>query len=135
LLDDEGDFDAYNFPDDEDTQRLLSWMGDDFVSSVGSSVFKGLRRQDPGCELIAIKCEAPPEIKPYVLPGSGNLSSMEVTFKLQVALRASNGQVWRMYTTLYYDVQDLYAPEEAIIRFTLDVEKAIAVSREKDESE
>ncbi len=127
MADETGDFDAYNFPDDEATRKMLFWMGEDYVSYVGSSVYKGFRQQDPGCELIAVKCEQPPEIQPYILPGSGALSSMEVTFKLQVAIRESSGKAWRLYTTLYYDVQDLYAPEEAIIRFHLDVDKSVAV--------
>jgi len=126
-VEDPRDFDAYNFPEDEETQRQLYWMGADYVSYVGSSVYKGFRQEDPGCELIAVKCEEPPEIKSYYLPGSGTLSSMEVSFKLQVAVRASSGKAYRIYTTLYYDVQDLYLPGDAIIRFHLQVDQSIPI--------
>ena len=126
-VEDPGDFDAYNFPEDEVTQRHLYWMGADYISYVGSSVYKGFRLEDPGCQLIAVKCEEPPEIKTYYLPGSETLASMEAIFKLQVAIRASSGKAYRIYTTLYYDVQDLFLPGDAIIRFHLQTDKSVPI--------
>jgi hypothetical protein len=59
----------YEFPASRDVPQL-GWLGPDYTSTVGSNLGAGLREQDVGTELIAVKCGAPPQLEATV-KGSG----------------------------------------------------------------
>ena len=87
----------YEFPPPRDVPQL-GWLGPDYTSAVVSSLAAGLYEQDAGAELIAVKCEAPPELEATV-KGSGPrnvISGQQARFDLQVLVRDGNGRHWRL---------------------------------------
>jgi len=119
-------FDAYNFPDDENLQSTLFWMGEDYVSYIGNSLYKGFHDQDPGCEIIALKNEADPEIHSWFRAETGAIRTMEATFKVQVAIRASHGEGWRLFITITFMAEDLDTTD-ATIHYRVEVERSEGV--------
>lgn len=86
----------YDFPGPRDLPQL-GWLGPDYTLAVVSYLGTGLREQDAGTELIALKCEAPPQLEATVKGGSrGVISAQQARFDLQVLVRDGNGQHWRL---------------------------------------
>src|SRR5919109_4891259 len=78
----------YEFPAPRDLPQL-GWLGPDYTSAVVSNLSAGLRKQDAGTELIAVKCEAQPQLEATV-KGSGPrdvISGQQARFDLQVLVR------------------------------------------------
>jgi hypothetical protein len=56
---------SYEFPASRDVPQS-GWLGPDYTTTVVSGLGAGLREQDAGTELIAVKCEAPPQLELWI---------------------------------------------------------------------
>ncbi|HAY22557.1 MAG TPA: hypothetical protein DCY27_10410 [Desulfobacterales bacterium] len=88
--------DAYGFPADLVGHPLLLWMGEDYVRYVIEELLQGLRKQDPGTEMLVIQCDEKPQFETWVDKKTETVRGVEVEFKLQVLLQGSSGQYWRL---------------------------------------
>ena len=91
-----GDIQVYGFGTELDGHPLLGWMGDDWVRFVALELLGQFRKQDAGTELLAVKCEAAPELQTRVQEGSNAVTEVELRLALQVLLRDSSGSSWRL---------------------------------------
>jgi hypothetical protein len=117
----------YEFPAPRDVPQL-SWLGPDYTSAVVSNLSAGLREQDAGTELIAVKCEAPPQLDATV-KGSGPrdvISAQQARFDLQLLVRDGNGQHWRLRGRMTCTGHRLDTDEPAV-DVTFDLASAEAV--------
>ena len=90
------DIQAYGFGSELDSHPLLRWMGDDWVSFVALELLSEFRKQDPGTDLLAVKCEVPPELQTRADERSGTVTEVALRLSLQVLLRDSSGSAWRL---------------------------------------
>lgn len=116
------DIELYDFPADEDTAQMLFWMGDDYTAYIAESLQNGFREQDPGTEVVALKCEAPPHFLASVRQDTGTVTAMTVAFKLQALVKDSAGGHWRLFLTAQYQAEHLDSPKDWIIRINVDVQ-------------
>jgi hypothetical protein len=117
----------YEFPAQRDVPQL-GWLGPDYTSAVVSNLGAGLREQDAGTELIAVKCEAPPQLEATV-KGSGPrevVSGQQARFDLQVLVRDGNGQHWRLRGRMTC-TGDRLDTDEPAVGVTFDLASAEAV--------
>jgi hypothetical protein len=119
------------FPQDEDTTRMLYWMGNDYVSYILNELFDGLRKQDLGTRLLAVKCEGQPDFlsawKKHPTKDDVRLvSRMEVTFDLQLLVEDSRQMRWRLYVKVVYRAENLDMPESSKVRGSFNIIKAEA---------
>ena len=117
----------YDFPAPRDVPQL-SWLGPDYTSAVVSNLGAGLRRQDAGTELIAIRCEAPPQLEATVRGGGsrGVISGQRARLELQVLVRDGSGQAWRLRGQMTCTGQRL-GTDESAVRVSFDLAGAEAV--------
>src|SRR5437763_544590 len=87
--------DTHDFPDDLLGHPLIGWMGDDYVQFIASELQRRFREQDAGSDLIAMKCEAFPIIETSALE-DGTVRAVVTVFSLQLLIRASHGNHWRI---------------------------------------
>lgn len=82
---------TYNFPRDDNTVAMLSWMGDDYVGLIIDEINRSICSQVENTHIIALKLESKPEIETHVSNDSGKVISMDALFELQVLLRNAEG--------------------------------------------
>jgi hypothetical protein len=100
----------------------------DYTSAVVSNLSAGLREQDAGTELIAVKCEASPQLQATV-KGRGPrdvISAQQARFDLQVLVRDGNGQHWRLRGRMTC-TGDRLDTDEPAVDVTFDLASAEAV--------
>ena len=117
----------YEFPAPRDVPQL-GWLGPDYTAAVVSNLVAGLREQDAGSELIAVKCEAPPQLE-VTVEGRGPrdvISGQQARFDLQVLVRDGNGRHWRLRGRLTCTGERLDTHEPAV-GVTFDLASAEAV--------
>jgi len=115
------DIELYDFPADEDTAQMLYWMGDDYVAYLVDGLQDGFRGQDPGTELIALKCEERPHFLTSGRQDTGAITAMTVTFRLQALLKDSAGSHWRLFLTARYRAENLDNPKACAVTASVDV--------------
>jgi hypothetical protein len=90
------DIDAYGFPEELNGHPLLAWMGNDYVQYIAEELLQQFREQDAGTQMLAIKCEEQPRILTSLNERTNRVRGVVAKFNLQVLLKASNGQHWRL---------------------------------------
>jgi hypothetical protein len=117
----------YNFPTPGELPQL-TWLGPVYTSALVDQLDAGLRRQDAGNELIALKSEAPPQLEATVKGGgpAGVVSAQLARFELQALVRDGNGRHWRLRGRLTLVGEQLDAGRTAV-RSGFDLASAEAV--------
>jgi hypothetical protein len=113
--------DAYNFPTDFIGHPLLTWMGDDYVRFIAAELLRRFRQQDDGTEMLAIKCEERPKLLTSADERTGTVRGVVAEFNLQVLLRASNSQCWRMRGDGKFSAVGLDQPGRASVSVGFDI--------------
>jgi hypothetical protein len=101
---------TYGFPSDLLGHPLLTWMGADYLRFVMAELLQRFRQQDPGTEMLAVKCEAPPRLSTEAGQHTGTVRGVKAEFDLQVLLRASSGRRWRLRGIGNFGAADLDQP-------------------------
>jgi hypothetical protein len=91
----------------------LRWLGPDYISVLVYDLTQGLLRQDPGTQVIGVRCEADPEMKAQVDP-AGVIRAHDATFPLQVFVRDGAARPWRLRGRWTYSGRDLGTPAASI---------------------
>jgi hypothetical protein len=79
----------------------LRWIGPDYVSVLVRDVARGLLRQDPGTQVMGVRCDGEPTLQTSVDP-AGVIRGQDAAFALQVFLRDGGGRLWRLRGRLTY---------------------------------
>ncbi len=88
--------DAHNFPTNLLGHPLLAWMGDDYVQYIVTELLLRFQKQDPGTEMLGMKCEKAPQLLTSVHEPTGTVREVVAKFSLQILLQASDGRCWRL---------------------------------------
>jgi hypothetical protein len=67
----------------------LCWIGPDYVSVLIYDLARGLLRQDPGTEVMGVRCDAEPTLRTVA-------GGQDAAFSLQVFVRDGGGRLWRL---------------------------------------
>lgn len=113
--------DAYNFPANLLGHPLLAWMGDDYVRFVATALLLRFREQDADTEMLAIKREDRPQFLTCADERTGTARGVVAAFNLQVLLRASNGQCWRLRGDGKFTADRLDRPGQAAVSVEFDI--------------
>ena len=116
--------DAYGFPEELDGHSLLAWMGDDYVQYIAEELLERFQEQDAGTEMLAIKCEDLPRILTSLNEQTNAVRAVVAKFNLQVLLKASNGQHWRLRGDGIFRAAGLDEPGLPSTRVEFDVRLA-----------
>jgi hypothetical protein len=79
----------------------LSWIGPDYVSILVHDLARGLQRQDPGTQVMGVRCDAEPTLRTSVGP-AGVIRGQDVVFALQIFVCDGGGRLWRLRGRLTY---------------------------------
>jgi len=113
--------DTYDFPADLLRHPQLAWMGDDYVRFVAAELLRRFCQQDAGTKMLAIKCEARPKLLSSADERTGTVRSVVAEFNLQVLVRASNGQCWRLRGDGRFSAEALDQPGRASVTVGFDI--------------
>jgi hypothetical protein len=84
-------------------QRLpqLRWIGPDYVSVLIYDLARGLLRQDPGTQVMGVRCDGEPALR-TLADRTGVIRGQDAAFVLQVFVRDGGGRLWRLRGRLTY---------------------------------
>ena len=82
------------FPSSEQLPQLR-WLGPDYVSVLIYDLARGLLRQDPGTQVMGVRCDAEPTLRTSVDP-AGVIRGQDAAFALQIFVRDGAGRLWRL---------------------------------------
>ncbi|MHB1561068.1 MAG: hypothetical protein ACYC61_26760 [Isosphaeraceae bacterium] len=116
--------DAYGFPPDLVGHPLLAWMGEDYLRFVTTELLRKFAEQDPGTQMMIIKCEAPPRLSTEADLATGVVRDVAVEFDLTVLLRALSGRRWRLRGTSKFGASRLDQPQGHTITVGFDLRSA-----------
>ncbi len=116
--------DAYGFPPDLVGHPPLAWMGEDYLRFVTTELLRKFAEQDPGTQMVIIKCEAPPRISTEADSATGVVRDVVVEFDLTILLRALSGRRWRLRGTGKFGAAGLEQPEGHTITVAFDLRSA-----------
>ncbi len=111
--------DAYNFPADLLGHPLLVWMGSDYVQYIAAELLKRFQEQDPGTEMLAIKCEQRPDLTTTTT--QGQVTGVVAEFKLQILLQASDKRCWRLRGDGRFCVANLHETTKTSTEIEFDI--------------
>ncbi|WP_018656740.1 hypothetical protein [Actinomadura flavalba] len=84
----------------------LRWLGPDYVSVLVYDLTRGLLRQDPGTQVMGVRCEGDPDLRASV-DSAGVIRSHDAAFPLQVFVQDGDGRPWRLRGRWTYSGRDL----------------------------
>jgi hypothetical protein len=84
----------------------LRWIGPNYVAVLVHDLTRGLLRQDPGTQIMGVRCEDEPILRKSVDP-VGVIRGQDATFALQVFVRDGGGRLWRLRGRWTYVGRDL----------------------------
>jgi hypothetical protein len=113
--------DAYDFPADLLGHPLLAWMGGDYVRFIATELLRRFRQQDPGTEMLGIKCEGRPKLLTSAGERTGTVRGVVAEFNLQVLLRSSSGRCWRLRGDGRFSAAGLDRPGQASVSVGFDI--------------
>ncbi len=122
-MDDYSRPDTYDFPTDENVATMLFWLGDDYLATLLDDLQAGFRKQDPGSELLAVRCQERPRFLTAVRKGTDEITGMMVTFPLQILVRDGAGYAWRLFATMRYEGEALDTDRPSILH-QVDIERS-----------
>jgi hypothetical protein len=90
------------------SERLpqLRWIGPNYATVLVNDLARGLLRQDPGTQIMGVRCDDEPILRTSVDP-FGAILGQNATFALQVFVRDGCGRLWRMRGRWTYVGRDL----------------------------
>ncbi len=103
----------YGFPPPEVLPRLR-WLGGGYSAMLARDLESGLRRQDPGTRLRAVRCESDPLVTTAGVDRSGVPRAQDATFALEVLLVDGTGLSWRLRGRWTYAGRDLGTPRAGV---------------------
>lgn len=106
---------VYQFPRDEDTQRILKWMGEDYISYLIRYLHQELACLESGTRLEAISCEDGPQYDTFIRQGDGVITRMDVHFRVGVVMIDAYGQAQHASVDLTITGKSLDKPNAARI--------------------
>jgi hypothetical protein len=117
------------FPNDDDTRRMLAWLGDDYPAALAERLRAGLVSQDPGTVVVEVECLAPPEIETAVRPaddrpGAGVATRMRVVLPLRARVTDSSARSWDLSFSAELLASSLDDPPNARVESKFDLERA-----------
>jgi hypothetical protein len=115
--------DFHNFPGNEDVKKSLFWMGENYLSYLLKGFTGQFKTQDPGTEIVAVKCEEEPEFSYVASNKDGKIHGVTVKFKLQFLLLTGNKQHWRLHGAATYSAKGLHT-EAPQIDLDFDLERS-----------
>lgn len=105
----------YGFPPPESLPELR-WLGPDYISVLAYDLTQGLLRQDPGTNVLGVRCEGEPELKAAVDP-AGVIRDHDATFPLQIFVKDGAERPWILSGRWTYSGRDLGTPAASINHF------------------
>ncbi len=116
--------DAYDFPPDLAGHPLLIWMGEDYLRFVTTELLRKFAEQDPGTQMVIIKCEAPPRLSTEADSATGVVRDVAVEFDLTMLLRSLSGRRWRLRGVGKFGAAGLDQPEGHTLTVAFDLRSA-----------
>jgi hypothetical protein len=93
------------FPPSEQLPQLR-WIGPNYADVLVHDLTRGLLRQDPGTEIMGVRCDHEPTVRTSVDP-AGAVRGQDAVFALQVFVRDGRGRLWRLRGRWTYVGRDL----------------------------
>jgi hypothetical protein len=94
----------------------LGWLGPDYVAVLIHDLTQGLLRQDPGTQVMGVRCEAEPDLVASVDP-AGIIRAHDARFPLQVFVQDGAGRPWCLHGRWTYMGRDLGTPAASISHY------------------
>jgi hypothetical protein len=94
----------------------LRWLGPDYVSVLIHDLVRGLLRQDPGTQVMGVRCEGEPALRTSADP-AGTIRGQDAAFALQVFVRDGGGRLWRLRGRWTYVGRDLGTAAASITHY------------------
>jgi hypothetical protein len=100
------------------SERLpqLRWIGPNYAAVLVHDLTRGLLRQDPGTQVMGVRCDSEPVLRTSVDP-SGVVRGQDATFALQVFVRDGRGRLWRLRGRWTYVGRHLGTPAATLTHY------------------
>ena len=97
----------HGFPDDDETQGLLYWLGDNYAATLARDIARKLAEDDPQGRMLAVHCLERPKLEVDAAEDDGRVLGVRAEFPLRVVMRAGDGGQWRMRAQALYHATKL----------------------------
>ena len=114
--------DAYNSPPDIGDNPLLGWMGDDYVKYIALTLLDRFHDQDAEAEMLGIKLENEPSLETVTREADNVVCQVGAGFELQVLLRSSSGEDWRLKGIATFVARELEQRNSTTVEVTFSIE-------------
>jgi hypothetical protein len=109
------DLELLGFPPSERLPQLR-WIGPDYAAVLVHDLARGLLRQDPGTQIMGVRCDNEPTLRTSV-DLAGVVIGQDATFALQVFVRDGGGRLWRLRGRWTYVGRGLGTPSPSVTHY------------------